>query len=359
MISEILRHVNAARRAASAASIALTLCGSVPSALAQSAQPARAKPAPKAAVASEADPGNTPAYRSLVEQALNEFKLENWPEARILFRRAHELNPNARTLRGIGVVSYEMRDYVPARVALTAALADTRQPLTAAQRKECEELLARTETFVAAYDLKLSPANLDLTVDGAPPVYDEAGRLLLGFGEHTLKGSAEGFESGSVTIAVQGGEKAAAELTLRPPAAEQPVAATLPVTPESSPRAQTAPLAPVSLEREGGLRYTWVALGASAVLGGGAVGAWFVGERKFDQLKERCQRAASEGSGCAPGSVDTSSVKRMERLTNGLMGASAASLVVAAILLPIEWPRERRSIALDLSPRNVGVRGSF
>src|SRR4051794_16670861 len=65
-------------------------------------------------------------YRELIEQALSEFKHKNWPEARVLFRRAHELSPNARTLRGMGVVSYEMRDYVHAVLELSSALVDAR-----------------------------------------------------------------------------------------------------------------------------------------------------------------------------------------------------------------------------------------
>ena len=43
-------------------------------------------------------------YKQLIQQALGEFRRQNWPEARVLFRRAHALSPNARTLRGMGVV---------------------------------------------------------------------------------------------------------------------------------------------------------------------------------------------------------------------------------------------------------------
>ena len=98
------------------------------------------------------------AYKELIEQALTEFKLKNWPEARVLFRRAHELNPNARTLRGLGVVSFEMRDYQQAVRQLSLALVDTRQPLTDVQRSECEGLLGRARTFVGSYSLRVTPA---------------------------------------------------------------------------------------------------------------------------------------------------------------------------------------------------------
>lgn len=380
MTSESLFLSRPARLVAYAATMFLSLCASLPHAVAEDAAPAprgtangtaqttgarapRTKAAPKPApnrANADSEAGNTAAYRALVEQALNEFKLENWPEARVLFRRAHEINPNARTLRGIGIVSYEMRDYVPALTALTAALADPRQPLTPAQRKECEELLTRTQTFIASYELMLHPAELELTVDGVAPVYDGSGRLLLGFGEHTLEGSAPGHDSASITITVQGGERDKLELALSVTAPEPPaVAKALQLAPAEQSVAAQAPLSSSpSLVRTGGLRYTWVALGASAVFGGAAAGTWFAGEKKLESLKQQCRDAAVAGSACAPGSVETGSVKRMERLTNAMLGVSAASLLTAAILLPIEWPRERQ-LAFDLSPRHVGLRGSF
>ena len=307
----------------------------------------------------DANDPNSAVYRDLVDHALSEFKLENWPEARLLFRRAHELNPNARTLRGIGVVSYEMREYVPAIVALSAALADPRQPLTPAQRRECEELLARAQSFVASFSLRLVPETAALKVDGAQPVHDGEGRLLLSFGEHMIEASAPGYESETKKLVVEGNEHGVLELVLEPPA--PPVAPTLATEPRALPPVARTSAPASSLaggEREGGLRYTWVALGASAAFGGAAAATWFTAERKFESLKDDCQEAAAQGSPCVRGQTDTDAVKRFERMTNALLGMSAASLLTAAILMPIEWPREKR-LALDLGPHRIGLRGSF
>src|SRR4051812_11159906 len=70
---------------------------------------------PRVAVAQDAD---TPQYRGLLNEAVSEYDARRYEEARALFRRAHELSPNARTLRGIGMASFELREYVEALRAL-------------------------------------------------------------------------------------------------------------------------------------------------------------------------------------------------------------------------------------------------
>jgi hypothetical protein len=297
------------------------------------------------------------AYREFIEQGLAEFKLQNWPEARVLFRRAHELNPNARTARSIGMVSFEMREYVPAVIALTEALADTRQPLTSAQRKECEALLLRAQTFVGSFVLNLTPAQLVMTVDGSAPVRDAEGRLLVAFGEHTLQASAPDYETVTRVLTVEGGETKPLEIVLRR-AAPQPLAVVQEADQRVAPRhdivvGATAPET-MTPAREGGLRYTWVALGASAAFGAAAVGTWMIGQQKFDTLRDQCEA----GGGCVRGETDVSAPERLSRTTNVLLGLSAASLVAAVVLLPIEWPRERR-VTLGVGPSQLSVRGSF
>jgi hypothetical protein len=302
------------------------------------------------------------AYKELIEQALSEFKLKNWPEARVLFRKAHELNPNARTLRGMGVVSFEMRDYVQAVQALSTALVDVRQPLTDAQRSECEGLLARARTFVGSYQVRLDPATAQLSLDGAPPLRDQEGLLLVPFGDHNLRASADGYADAVTHLQVQGGERAelslllvpAAHATAAPPPAEAPVN-----TPSAVPQ-PSQPSAPAEAQgfKGGGLRYTWVALGATAVFGGAAAGLWYAGQGKLDDLDARCARRAEKGNPCEKGSTDTDTVKRFERLSNSALGLTAAALVATGVLAALEWPRER-NLSLEVGLQSVSLRGSF
>jgi hypothetical protein len=313
-------------------------------------------------------------YRELIEQALGEFKHKNWPEARVLFRRAHELSPSARTQRGLGVVSYEMRDYVSAVVWLSAALVDSRQQLTDAQRKECQTLLARSRTFVGSYALTVEPADAEVKLDGAPLVRDGEGRVLVSFGEHQLRASAPGFQDSVSKLVVQGGEQSELRVALSPMAlAAAASPREIPRPPPSLAASELVePAAPPHSRRAGGLRYTWVAAGASAAFGAAALGTWFAGDGKLEQLDDRCARAASLGSPCVRGGVDTSGVQRFERATNALLGLSGAALVATAVLLALEWPRERadaraahdtpgrdRKLALELGPQRLSLRGSF
>src|SRR5688572_4251575 len=84
-------------------------------------------------------------YDALIRQALVEYEATRYEEARALFRRAHQVSPNPRTLRGIGMSSYELRDYPAAFRALRDALAMTGgdRALTPAHRVHVEQLLGR------------------------------------------------------------------------------------------------------------------------------------------------------------------------------------------------------------------------
>src|SRR3954470_14714051 len=63
-------------------------------------------------------------YDDLIKRAVVEFDNSHWAEARALFGRAHELAPNARTFRGLGITAFELRRYVDATRELEASLND-------------------------------------------------------------------------------------------------------------------------------------------------------------------------------------------------------------------------------------------
>lgn len=126
-------------------------------------------------------------YSALIESAVLEFEQEHYPEARALFERAHALQPNARTLRGIGKAAFEMRDYPAAWAALRASIASTARPLTPSMRTEAEELIGRCEAFVGRAVLRGEPEGALVTVDGGEAVRDETGALLLAPGPHRFE----------------------------------------------------------------------------------------------------------------------------------------------------------------------------
>jgi tetratricopeptide (TPR) repeat protein len=155
----------------------------------------------------------------MLEEAVSEYDAHRYEEARALFRRAHDISPNARTLRGIGMADFELREYVEALRSLEAALVDKRRALTPSQRQQVETLVERTRAFVGRFFLKLSPKEIVLHVDGAPAAIETDGSLLLSFGRHTLAAEAAGAASENREINVIGGERQELSFQLHPDAA--------------------------------------------------------------------------------------------------------------------------------------------
>src|SRR5262245_19269943 len=137
------------------------------------------------AAAAHAEDDTTP-VSVLIGDAVAEYDAGHFQEARALFRQAHERQPTARTLRGIGMCSFELRDYVEATRALTQSLREQRRPLTSEQKRHAEALLARAHTFVGRYTVKVKPEGASLFVDGKPADLETDGVLLLPFGRHQL-----------------------------------------------------------------------------------------------------------------------------------------------------------------------------
>lgn len=154
-------------------------------------------------------------YQEVIAEAVAENAAGRYPEALALFRRAHALNPNARTLRAMGAVSYEVRQYVDSVRWLEAALIDQRQPLTDDQRSEVQGVLERAYRFVGRYEVQVEHGNAaQLTVDGQAADTP----LILAIGEHRIAARDGGREAAEI-VRVVGGENEILRLAL--PAQEQ------------------------------------------------------------------------------------------------------------------------------------------
>jgi hypothetical protein len=99
----------------------------------------------------QAAPDAAPAgYDALYEQATNELGTGNWAGAQALFTQAHELYPNATTLRGLGIAALELGQYDRAASLLERALASGVRPLSPALRAQTEAALARARAGAPA-----------------------------------------------------------------------------------------------------------------------------------------------------------------------------------------------------------------
>lgn len=153
-------------------------------------------------------------YTRSVESAVLEFDCGNWAEARVLFEHAHALRPSARTLRGMGKASFELKEYTRAQRELNASLNEQRSPLSEVQRQELNALLLRVEKFIGVLKLNVKPKGVraKITIDGARANHE----LDLNLGSHRLHIEADGYQSLDHKLAVEGGKTQHLELTLRP-----------------------------------------------------------------------------------------------------------------------------------------------
>jgi len=205
-------------------------------------------------------------YDRVLKEALDEFGRGNWVEARTLFERAHRMEPSARTLRAIGLASFEEKRYVVALGALRESLAMPVKPLTAKQRREVEEAIRRAESFVVQYTLELSPEDAQVLIDGAPAVIVD-GKLQLDPGGHELTVSAEGHENVERRIVANSGGESV--LRVRLPALGSDDDDARPVTVVPGPDAATDRTPP---EDDGlsTIQYIGIGVGAAGVLSLGA-----------------------------------------------------------------------------------------
>jgi hypothetical protein len=152
-------------------------------------------------------------YRELVRQALAEFDAKNWVQARTLFRAAHAAQPSARTLRGLGMVAFEMQEYVDAHEQLGAALRDPRKPLDSALRAETAALLQRTRAMIGRVRLAIAPPDATIRLNGSR-VEPGTRELWMRAGGQMIRAEAVGYQPQIIELDIQGGDDIQVEVDL-------------------------------------------------------------------------------------------------------------------------------------------------
>lgn len=154
-------------------------------------------------------------YDVAIRLALVEFDAGNFAEAREHFRKAHSLDPNARTLRALGLVEFELRNYGEAANFLEQALSSAVKPLSDKQRPELEKLLERTRGYLGMVHVATEPAKATIVVDGATVELGPSGTLVLEVGEHVFEFHAEGRMPEKQNVSIKGGQTETLRVTLR------------------------------------------------------------------------------------------------------------------------------------------------
>ncbi len=118
------------------------------------------------------DAGPPPDYQAIYEQAVIESAAGGWERSRAMFVRAHELYPNAYTLRGLGRAELELGHASTAAELLAHALESRVNPLTPQVRPETEKWLLRARALQAPPAPAAPPT---VMVAPAPPPEPAAG----------------------------------------------------------------------------------------------------------------------------------------------------------------------------------------
>jgi tetratricopeptide (TPR) repeat protein len=144
-------------------------------------------------------------YQATIEKGVSAYQDGRYPEAYELFRRAHIMVPNARTLRGLGIVEHKLGHYARAVQLLKRALADDRTSLTVQQRADATELIQTMRPLVGVYRLEINPADAIVQIDGKEVAVIAGTPVVLDAGMHRVVVSAAGHVTRTRQIRVRGG----------------------------------------------------------------------------------------------------------------------------------------------------------
>jgi hypothetical protein len=291
-------------------------------------------------------------YDRVLEQAIVAFKARHWTRARLLFERAHELSPSARTLRGIGVSAYEGGDYAAAIHALEAALVHPERQLPPDLREGTALLVQQARERVSMVGLVLEPSDALVRCDGRVTEREPDGSLMLDLGVHLLTFEAPGFTSIERNLTVHAGQRASLRITLVRESASTPMA----LVPASEALAPTTALPKVQLDEKVrgavsrpdaastvhstrrmvayGTSFTTLAAAATAV-------ALLIRGRHLNQRLHDVCDAQPSGCDASYACPRQATVERYERGFNGTVAVSIGAGLTSAALWTVELIQRR------------------
>ena len=283
-------------------------------------------------------------YRKIITEALNEYNRGNWDEAISLFRQAHAIKPSARTLRGLGIASYEARRYVEALSTLREALRDTRNPLTQEQKAESERMIEKAQGFVGRFAIRVQPATASITVDGREAIIEQD-RLLLDPGRREIVVKADGYETTIRHLTVDGGSSGELDISLKPlPATRGSFAAI--------PKKQVGESDQTAIDEPSEDLLPWVVLGTSSAVAITGTVLLVLALNDISTVENAKAGTPLDEIKDAHDRVPTLSALGYVFLGLGLAGATAG-----VVLLATSEQEESEQTSLTLTPNGLSIRG--
>ena len=311
-----------------------------------------------AAAQSEADAngGGNSAYEITVSEALREYERGRWEEAAALFRRAHEQNPSARTLRGLGLSVYEARHYPDAIRFLSESLSDTRRPLTPKQREEVTATIERAKLFVGYLKLTVEPPTASATINGQPIHRDDQGMIVTDTGWLDVEISAHHYKTMLRRIQINPGDKQALVVRLEPENDLQVRADPVPA-PAPKPTYEPTP----TPEKSSSALGTWKWITAGGAIAGIATGTGFLIAQKVGaaSYEKDCIQAMSPASDCEQRKTLLGSTLWTGSIIGYAVGGALAAASVTLFVLDGQAEKPNTGVACAAGALSLSCHGSF
>jgi hypothetical protein len=313
------------------------------------------------------DPKREAEYQQLISDALDEYERGSWEEAAALFRRAHELVPSSRTLRGMGLATYEARRYAESLYYLRDALADTRRPLNNKQRAEVEATLQRAKLFVGSLRLLVEPSDAQVTINGRAFKREPDGSVFTDSGWLDVEASADGYETMLKRVRMSAGDRqelalhltsersAAAQSSVEQPAPQLRAAAPAPLA--AAPESALSSSSVGTPDNGNALRtWKWVTAGAAVVALGAGGTMLAIQKIKAPDYEAECVRAANPPADCESRRTMLGTTLWAGSITGLALGGALTALSVTLFALDAHQSRADASPALSCAGAgDIGV----
>ncbi|MDI1475767.1 CDC27 family protein [Polyangium sp. y55x31] len=147
--------------------------------------------------------------RALFDQGLALSDEGKWAEALEAFRKSDDISPSTSVRFNIAASLRALGRYVEARDTLDGAVTDAearKVPIKPALKTEIDKLREEVIGKIVRLELQKSPADAEVTVDGAPMKLASDGRAELDPGKHVFVISAKGHDTTTVTKSLSQGD---------------------------------------------------------------------------------------------------------------------------------------------------------
>jgi hypothetical protein len=274
-------------------------------------------------------------YRSLIADALAAYEDGRFVVALARFEEAYALRPNARAMRGVALVRFELGDHVQTLRAVDVALACPIDPLPEDLRAQLLEVRTRAAARLERVVVSLEPRGATLRIDGKDAETNERGELWLAPGVHRVEARQVGFSVEIRAIEASPGGVRTLAITLAPVFLHS----------ESAPE-------PRKLSTWG-----WGSAAAVGLVGSG-VSIWQ--SVSLSRVLSRCQLGEARGATCL--NETEIRVRRGVAIGGALLSAGltiGSAFPLARSLLRSKERSTALSAGCSLSSAELGCRGSF